>query len=295
MSTNPKITIGIDGGGTKCSAWVINQDLHVLGKGVAGSANIARDFDNASLSIESAIKAALIDASMPHAFSSQLPPIVAGFAGFNVQSAQKKLALWATQFPSFHATSDLEVSLYGAHAGQNGSVLIVGTGSCSAALNTGQIKQWGGHGFLIGDKGSGAWLGQQAIQRVLLAIDDAATQNDPLFFSTLSEQVGAREAPGLVEQFCQASPATFAKLAPTVVALAEEGSEIALAIVREGASYLSQIAEHAIQYSSGKIAITGGMSCKMAPWLTDEIQEKVSEPAYGAEIGAVLWHKAMER
>ncbi|WP_100643946.1 BadF/BadG/BcrA/BcrD ATPase family protein [Alteromonas facilis] len=286
------ISIGIDGGGTKCSAYVMDKNLHIIGKGLAGSANIARDFDNATLSIETAIHAALNDAKMPIGAPTQMPPIVAGLAGYNVQSAKQKLALWASQFPSFHATSDLETSLFGAHAGADGSVLIIGTGSCAAGLKQRTVKQWGGQGFLLGDKGSGAWIGQQAVRKVLLALDNVDNQVTPSFIETITTYLGTQGNTEIIEKLCQASPATFAKLAPVVMSLANQGCETARGIIIEGAGYLSDIAKQALVFSGGNIVITGGMGSSMRHWLCEEVQAQIVEPSYGAETGAVIWHHA---
>jgi N-acetylglucosamine kinase-like BadF-type ATPase len=61
-----------------------------------------------------------------------------------------------------------------AGAGEDGPaiVLIAGTGSiCYGRNETGQAARSGGWGYLLGDEGSGWWIGQQALASVMRAAD----------------------------------------------------------------------------------------------------------------------------
>ena len=53
-----------------------------------------------------------------------------------------------------------------------GAVLIAGTGTIAAWIADGEVThRIDGHGWLVGDDGSGFWLGRQAVRAVLAELD----------------------------------------------------------------------------------------------------------------------------
>lgn len=78
-------------------------------------------------------------------------------------------------------TNDCELlaSEISASGKKKGVVLICGTGSIGLAFNSGEsegtmkcIGRAGGHGYILGDEGSGFWVGREAIRRILQLIDE---------------------------------------------------------------------------------------------------------------------------
>lgn len=69
------------------------------------------------------------------------------------------------------ATTDVDVALLGAFLGDPGIVVVAGTGSVAAGTDGRRRMRAGGHGFLLGDEGSGYWIGQQALRAALRARD----------------------------------------------------------------------------------------------------------------------------
>ncbi|MEU1725173.1 BadF/BadG/BcrA/BcrD ATPase family protein [Nonomuraea sp. NPDC005692] len=58
----------------------------------------------------------------------------------------------------------------------SGSVLVCGTGAAACRITGGRtVRCADGHGWLLGDLGSGVWIGRQAIRHTLRAIDLAAS------------------------------------------------------------------------------------------------------------------------
>ena len=68
-------------------------------------------------------------------------------------------------------TTDAHAACVGAHRGRDGGVIIVGTGSIGWAKLNGRHYRVGGWGLPVSDEGSGAWLGREALRRVLWAHD----------------------------------------------------------------------------------------------------------------------------
>lgn len=260
-----------------------------MGAGLAGPANIARYGDSAIESIINAVIGALSDAGLPTQESLAHAHVAAGLAGAQVASAQYLLHKWQHPFADFCFTTDLEAACVGAHGGQDGAVLIVGTGSCSAAIANGQFYQFGGHGFTLGDKGSGAWLGRQAVTYTLEALDGLHAQD------TLTTKIQAYyecyNTLNYVDRLNQAPPSDFAAIAPLIISAARAQTPSALSIVTDGANYLSEIARLALAKSDSSLVLVGGVATSLLEWLAPEVRACIKQPDFGPEWGAVHYLK----
>ncbi|MDZ4096933.1 MAG: BadF/BadG/BcrA/BcrD ATPase family protein [Paracoccaceae bacterium] len=209
--------LGIDGGGTGCRAAIADASGQVLGRGQAGPANIASDPDTALVNILAATHAALetlrADASQLHA--------VLGLAGANVPDCAARLAA-ALPFATVRVKSDALVAVAGALQAADGIVAALGTGSVFAVQRAGNVRQIGGWGFILGDEGSGAWLGRALLAAALRATDGFATIT-PLLRSVLDLHGGAA---GIVAFAQSARPADFATLAPQILASDDPAAEV---------------------------------------------------------------------
>ena len=167
MDSNPvarhPLFIGIDGGGSKCKATIVDANDNVLGTGIAGPANPFHDYQQTIISIVESAQQALTAAQLPAADISRLVAGV-GLAGVNVPKVFDKMLHWQHPFGQMFLTTDLHIACLGAHQGRDGAIMITGTGSCGYSHINGETIMVGGHGFPHGDKGSGAWLGLQAVQ-----------------------------------------------------------------------------------------------------------------------------------
>ncbi|MGS2719305.1 BadF/BadG/BcrA/BcrD ATPase family protein [Paraglaciecola aestuariivivens] len=284
MRNPPTLYAGIDGGGTKCSAMLFDHQGQVLGRGRAGAANVARDLPTSLISIVDCIKQALEDAKLPADLISQVK-VGAGLAGACVPEVKSKLQAWAHPFTEFKVESDLTTACLGAHAGQDGALLIVGTGSSAARYQNGQLTQLGGHGFLLGDKGSGAWLGRMAVSATLEALDGiiATTQ----LHKQVQESLGLNTTSAIVQRMINASPSDFATLAPLVLALAKQQQPSALALVAEAVAYLDKLCQQCLNHTDLSIVVMGGVAPLLIPEFSQATRERIVSPKGGPEWGAV--------
>lgn len=288
LEINYPLYIGVDGGGTGCRASLFDANLNVLGRGHSGPANIARHFDDAIASINSAAEQAIASAKLPVPPKKQDIILCAGLAGHGVTLAQTHLRQWRHEFAAVHATNDVVSALYGAFNGDDGAALIVGTGSCAASIVNGEVSVWGGHGLVLGDMGSGAWVGQQALQYVLRQLDGVASSDDEFQHAILTT-CGVTSADAIVDKFCNASPGEFGALAPCVYDLAARNNAIAIDIIKRGADYLSLLANKAISHSKGNICLFGGLIESVKPYLNHNVISRVVANENDAEKGAVKW------
>lgn len=277
--------IGIDGGGTKCRANIMSADLQLLGIGVGGPANPFHGVQQAKDSIRAAAELALIDAGLPPSVMGELIA-GAGLAGVNVPSLYDVMNTWAHPFKQMFLTTDLHIACLGAHNRDQGAVMIVGTGSCGYSYANDCAHFLGGHGFPIGDKGSGAWMGLEAIQAVLLASDNLGPP------TSLSESIGEfLQAKGvmIVEKLCGAKSSDYARFAMLVVDAADAGDAVAIRIVQEGAAYMSAVAHKLWQTQPGRMSMIGGLAPRLIPWMDQNIVNNLSPALYQPEFGAVYF------
>lgn len=287
--TEKPLYLGIDGGGTKCRASIMTHDFQLLGTGLGGPANPFHGIQQAQASICAAAQQALLDAALPPAMLGELIAGV-GLAGVNVPSLYQAMSTWQHPFRHMHLTTDLHIACLGAHKRNHGAVLICGTGSCGYALINQTPLFIGGHGFPLGDKGSGAWMGLAAIQAVLLAADGLGPATS---LSALIRDFFQADGILLVDKMFGATASDYAKCATVVVDAAAAGDAVASDILTEGAAYLSAVARQLWAADPGRMSMIGGLAARLMPWMDEEVIATLS-PALGPpEVGAV--HFAMQQ
>ncbi|SHF01879.1 glucosamine kinase [Microbulbifer donghaiensis] len=278
--------IGIDGGGSKCRASIVDADNRVLGTGVAGPANPLHGYAQTIDSIVRSAALALAEAKLPPETLGELVAGV-GLAGVNMPRLYSEMASWAHPFKKMYLTTDQHSACLGAHRGGDGAVIIAGTGSCGYAWVNGQSKLVGGHGFPHGDKGSGAWMGMEAVKYVLMALDGLA--EDSRLKSEVLKTLDAGDANEVFEKIGGKSSSHYARIAVPVIECAEAGDPVAVAIVRDGAAYISDLADKLLELKPPRLSMIGGLAPRLRPWLAPHVVERLAEPLDAPEIGCVYF------
>ena len=122
------IYIGVDGGGTKSKLIMRDSAGHFLGAGRSGAANIRLSVDVALRSIEEALAEALEAAKINRDDKEYHFHIGLGLAGTEVPEACTEFLARLPDFDTVRLESDAYAACLGAHAGEDGAILIVGTG-----------------------------------------------------------------------------------------------------------------------------------------------------------------------
>lgn len=203
--------LGIDGGGTGCRAALADRTGHVLGRGTGGPANINTDVDGAARNILAATAQALAEAQTGAAPGDLVA--VLGLAGGTMRAATARLTA-LLPFARLSIVNDGITAARGALGPHDGILAAMGTGSVFAVQRGGQVRQFGGRGFLLGDEGSGAVLGRTLLSQAMRAADGFRRMT-PLL-AALLEEFGGTE--GIIGFGNTARPADFARLAPRIVA-----------------------------------------------------------------------------
>jgi glucosamine kinase len=276
--------LGIDAGGSHTRARLTDEHGTTLGTGEAGPANarIALDILHHTLldACQQATRAAgLSDADVAMVKSGM------GIAGINRMGMKPKIQALAFPFASVALSSDAVIANLGAHLGEDGAILILGTGSVGMVKRGEDSFSIGGYGFPISDEGSGAALGLSAIRHALRALD-GRSRTSPL--SQAITQQFDHAIPRVIAWMDQATPKHYAEFAPLVMDYAENGDEIALLIVRDAALHVERFIETIIARGARRCVLMGGLSARMKPWLRSRIVDKLAEPLGDALDGALI-------
>jgi N-acetylglucosamine kinase-like BadF-type ATPase len=166
--------LGVDGGGTRTRAVVIDGEGKVIGAGMSG----ASDYDAVGLDEAKAnLQSAILQACRPLTSPKELEAIYLGLAGV-VSSKDKDVVrsmlegLPISPKTKVKISHDCSTALAGGTGGAPGIVLISGTGSsCFGRDENGREHLGGCWGYLFADVGSGYYIGHQALTAVLHAHD----------------------------------------------------------------------------------------------------------------------------
>jgi glucosamine kinase len=277
------LLLGIDGGGTNCRARLCAPSGTVLGEGRAGPANIRLGLENSLAAVRQATDLCLHQAGLSSRDLSRVAACLA-LAG---ASEPTDLAAAQTQkhpFGRTTITTDAHAACVGAHHGRDGGVIIAGTGSIGWAMLKGRHYRVGGWGLAVSDEGSGAWLGREALRRVLWAQDGRMASTGLL--RTLSAQF--QDNPhAIVRWAAAATPRDFGSLAPRVVEHAESGDPAAAALMQSAAAHIDALAARLIELGASRLSLAGGLSPAMTPWLSESTKARLVAPAGDALDGAV--------
>ena len=168
-----KRVVGVDGGGTRTRAVVLDGD-RVLGEGASGPSNPLRvGIANGAAAIREAIDKACAAARIDR---DDLVAAGIGLAGVrrkDIRARMRDVLIETLEIKNIELMTDGEIALYGATDGAPGIVVISGTGSICVGVNRqGKHVFAGGWGPVAGDEGSGSWIARRAVQAVAQATDE---------------------------------------------------------------------------------------------------------------------------
>lgn len=162
--------LGIDGGGTKTTAVLADAKGEVIRMQQAGPGNVAVLREERTEALISALVFALLrDEPVDRITRATL-----GCAGANGQPEKDILNRVLTKLgiACFSVLTDAELLYFAALGETTGILLAAGTGSvCIGKDAAGQVIEFGGWGYLLGDDGSGHHLGRLAMRTALQEAD----------------------------------------------------------------------------------------------------------------------------
>jgi glucosamine kinase len=288
LTNSTDILLGIDGGGTKCKARLEDAQGNLLAEATSGPANAAQHLMGSVAAVLEASEKAIANANIKGLTLNQIHAGI-GLAGINIPQVKQTFLKQSLPFASWHITTDLHIACLGAHLGQDGAIVIVGTGSSGIAIHNDQQLEVGGHGFVVGDKGSGAWLGKMAVSHCLETLD-GITPNNLLCEHVLS-LLNCDNPYDLVSLTLEAKPAFYASIAPLILQLAASQQEDALLLVNQAATYINKLCHRLLIGNLDRLSLIGGITQPLLPYLDNQLQAIIRPAKATPEQGAILYAK----
>jgi len=237
------LVFGADGGGTKTSAILATREGKVLSRCQAGASNP----NSVGVEEAAAVVWGLVRACCQEAGHTpgEIEAAALGIAGAGSPAIRDRLlaalrkTLQEHEIAIAHLVleSDARIALEGAFSGRTGAIVIAGTGSVVLGKTPqGEIVRIGGWGRVLGDEGSGHWIGLEAARLVTQQLD--ALEPAGLLCRSIIERFdwATREAV-IVAVYQQEFP--LASIAPLVLDACERGDALARSILERGADLLA--------------------------------------------------------
>ena len=245
--------LGIDGGGTKTEAVLMDENYQVIGSGKSGPSNYQSvGIEVAKNSIQTAITQTLANSNTSRPISG----ICLGLAGVGrpedflvvenfLQEIIANLPIkWDLQPNTIIICSDSNIALVGGLGGSVGIVTIAGTGSIVFGQNSqGVTKRVGGWGYLLGDEGGGYYIAIRGLQAALKGYDGRGSPTT--LVTDFQRYLGIKNIEGIVEIVYRRGwdVKQIAALAPIVSAAADKEDKVAKKIIRDAVEELSGATE----------------------------------------------------
>ncbi|WP_158972526.1 BadF/BadG/BcrA/BcrD ATPase family protein [Paraglaciecola sp. L3A3] len=280
---SPLYYVGVDGGGTHCRASIYDNNLNLIGRGHGGPANPVNGLEIAQRSIMQSIDQAITHSGIKCSYSHLI--VGAGLAGLHLPSLHKAMSSWSHPFKYLAITDDAHIAVLGAHNGNNGAIIILGTGFSAVGIKDEKQVSIGGYGFPINAVCSGSWFGLEIIKAVLLDFDQIGPE------TSMTKAVIADESPiELATRLNNGKAFEFAKYAPLVFKHAKNGDVLAQNIIKLGTSTINKVIEKFISEEIEAISFVGGVAPHIVECLDNKNKQYIvpchESPEYGAMIFA---------
>ncbi|MCG6957471.1 MAG: hypothetical protein LJF04_15890 [Gemmatimonadetes bacterium] len=258
-----RYVIGVDGGGTRTRAVVLDRD----GKEVARAEGDAAVADAAAPApAASAVAAVCSAASRAAGIDLPVNVVWAGLSGAGREAARSavEVELGRTGVARVaRVGTDVLAAFHDAFADGPGVLLIAGTGSIAwGRAEDGREGRVGGWGRHIGDEGSAYAIGMDALRRVAKNADGRAPET--ALREAILSHLNLAEVDDLVQWTGTAERAKVAELAPVVAASATTGDGAAEEIIHHA---LDELERHVLAvlenlgpwHTPPRVALAGGL------------------------------------
>ena len=290
------LSIGIDGGGSTLRVGIFNEKLECLHlHEIPETANPSSiGFVETEKRLRFSVLQTLDEARLD---SSEVLRVGAGMAGV-AQNLDWLREVLVSVFPQAKITvaPDYEIALIGAHGKRYGILVLSGTGSAACGINaSGELAHSGGWGYLLGDEGSGYWLGLETLKAVARAAD-GREKKTKLFVETLAN-LKISDPDELITWLYAPEPNNrkIAKMASLVLSAASHGDSVANKIIESGAEHLYQLYMSVVKrlnFADPPVMFAGGLLISETPLRRLLMQKiglnKVPSPKYSPAAGAAL-------
>ncbi|MEU8620788.1 BadF/BadG/BcrA/BcrD ATPase family protein [Streptomyces sp. NPDC048623] len=256
--------VGIDAGGTRTRARCADVATgRVLGEGEGGPGNpLSVPADELVRHLSEALRGAV-----PPGFGAAVGAVVGGFAGGGPGGGKERaeaalraaLAELGAAPARVEVRGDAEVAFAsGPGTPADGLVLIAGTGAVGARVTDRRmVSAADGDGWLLGDAGSGFWLGREALRAVLRSLDGRGPATS--LAGPVAALCGGLTKERVIGYAYAAHPVRLAGLSPLVVDAASAGDTVASGLLDRAADELTATVRALLPRPGEPLVVTGGL------------------------------------
>jgi len=288
--------LGIDAGGTKTVCLLADENGIVLAEARGGGANLQAAGE---LEVEKVLHHVMDTAIGDREIRPDA--ICLGIAGVDrpqdadaVRGIMKRIGFKVRTL----VVNDALVALTAGAGDAPGVVVIAGTGSIAYGRNAnGRAARAGGWGHILGDEGSGFWIGRRALAAVMRQSDGRGPTTR--LTELILKRMGLTQPAELIHEVYDRNVRQqgIAALAPLVQQAHDAGDAVASGILERGARELvaaaaSVIARLGMRGAAFPTVLAGGIF-KAVPWLADEVSAGLSEVAPRARPGVLTVEPAV--
>lgn len=289
-----KYFIGIDGGGTKTAFLCYSEDEQLVGEVELSTVHFMQVCDEEAIRV---LKEG-VGKILPESAKKEDVFVCAGFGGYGKnQEVRKRIQnICAASFSGMNycIKNDGEIALFGALNGQDGILIIAGTGVIGLAKSGQDWSRCGGWGYLLGDEGSAYWMGRELLMEFCHQNDGRSKKT--ALSDRVMEELGLQDCYDIIPYMTQKHDRTgIAALAKIVYELAQCGDDSALKIYDEAAKHLASIintlsenftSECKVSYAGGVWKANGYIFNPLRKYLKENIT--IEAPKYTPVYGACL-------
>ena len=281
--------LGIDAGGTKTVCQLADETGAIVAESRGPGANLQAAGE---LAVEKTLHNLMDEAIAATGGDVRLAAICVGMAGVDrpgdaemVRGIMKRIG----QSAKVLIVNDALVALEAGAPGSAGVVVIAGTGSiCYGRNDKGQAARAGGWGYVLGDEGSGYWIGRHALRAVVREADRRGprTSLTPMAL----KHFGVDRPQDLIHEIYYGGmkPGAIAALASAVQAAFADGDAVAAGIlevgVRELVSSATSVVERLhLEQEPFTFVLAGGIF-RAVPWMREQLTLRLRRVARDANI-----------
>lgn len=273
--------ISIDCGGSKTDVLVLDFNGKVLNfktfSGISYSYVKNEKFVEIILKY---IESSLNETGLP---VSSVKYVILGSSGVYRQKETEYLReKFNESYLTAYVISDIEMAFYSAFPEGIGIILSVGTGSiCYGIDKNGNNLRIGGWGYLLGDEGSGYYIGRTALNEVIKNYDRG--ENETKIYQEVLKFYELTDINDIIPLIYKSpNPVkTISNFAPEVICLSEKGEKIAEKIIDVAIDQMTRLIlnlYHKGDFSTDdfRIRISGGLLSNN-PVIFNKLKKKLSD------------------
>lgn len=286
--------IGMDAGGTHTKASLFHEEGSVIDTIVIESRHpLQYGYDTCAQNLASLV-VQLCDKNDVDLCAVSAGIGLAGYGQDTFICTQINRAFRATMPCAYSLVSDVKIALHGALHGEDGIVVIAGTGSIACAKKGNCTYRAGGYGYQIGDEGSAYWIGKKLLEIFSKQCDGRLAKTR--LYDTVCKTLNLQEAYEIISYVeLHSTRKDIAGLATIVYQLAKQCDKHALAIYEEAGKELASLVNTLYTYCGKGVQVSyiGGVF-QSKQYILEPFKKyskhdiQLIEPIYPPEKGAYL-------